>query len=144
MRSEQEHGRQMNRGIESLVEKVFMTLPDRMKSEESLLYAGRRLNVRCLLGTRTSPLLVSITNGMIVDITPAPRIMPSWQFSFRASGRAWIEYWKPMPKPGWHDILALLKIREADLDGDLTLFMSHLQYFKDLLALPRGQVEATS
>ena len=48
-----------------------------------------------------------------------------------------IEYWRPEPEPGWHDLLALTKRGEASLEGDLHPFMAHLQYFKDLLALPR-------
>ena len=44
-----------------------------------------------------------------------------------------------MPAPGWHDLLALTKREEATLEGDLHLFMTHLQYFKDVLALPRLQ-----
>ena len=42
-----------------------------------------------------------------------------------------------MPRPGWHDLLALTKREEAVLEGDLHPFMAHLQYFKDVLALPR-------
>ena len=52
---------------------------------------------------------------------------------------AWAEYWQPAPRPGWHDLLALTKRREAMLEGDLHPFMAHLQYFKDVLALPRHQ-----
>ena len=43
----------------------------------------------------------------------------------------------PTPRPGWHDLLALTKRGEATLEGDLHPFMTHLQYFKDVLALPR-------
>ena len=39
--------------------------------------------------------------------------------------------------PGFYDLLALTKRGEAVLEGDLHPFMTHLQYFKDLLALPR-------
>ena len=42
-----------------------------------------------------------------------------------------------MPKPGFHDLLALTKRGEAVLEGELHPVMTHLQYFKDLLALPR-------
>jgi len=34
-------------------------------------------------------------------------------------------------------LFALTKRGEAVLEGDLHPFMTHLQYFKDLLALPR-------
>jgi len=36
-----------------------------------------------------------------------------------------------------HDLLALTKRGEAIIEGELHPFMIHLQYFKDLLALPR-------
>jgi hypothetical protein len=70
-------------------------------------------------------------------MTAQPTLMRSWRFSYRASPAAWTEYWEPMPRPGWHDLLALTKRGEAVLEGDLHPFMAHLQYFKDLLALPR-------
>ena len=63
--------------------------------------------------------------------------MRSWRFSYRASAAAWAEYWQARPRPGWHDLLALTKRGEAVLEGDLHPFMAHLQYFKDVLALPR-------
>ena len=59
------------------------------------------------------------------------------RFSYRASVAAWAEYWQPAPRPGFHDLLALTKRGEAVLEGDLHPFMTHLQYFKDVLALPR-------
>ena len=37
----------------------------------------------------------------------------------------------------WHDLLSLTKRNEAMLEGDIQPFMTNLQYFKDLLALPR-------
>jgi hypothetical protein len=47
------------------------------------------------------------------------------------------EYWQAAPRPGFHDLLALTKRGEAMLEGDLHPFMTNLQYFKDVLALPR-------
>jgi hypothetical protein len=69
--------------------------------------------------------------------------MPCWRFGYTASSRAWTEYWRPEPRPGWHDLLALTKRGEALLEGDLYPFMTHLQYFKDLLALPRSGISGT-
>jgi len=63
--------------------------------------------------------------------------MRSWRFSYRATAAAWAEHWQPAPKPGWHDLLALTKRGEAVLEGDLHPFIANLQYFKDVLALPR-------
>jgi len=40
-------------------------------------------------------------------------------------------------RPGWHDLFALTKRGAASMEGDLRPFLQYLQYFKDLLALPR-------
>ena len=42
-----------------------------------------------------------------------------------------------MPEPGWHDLFALTKRGAAAIEGDLRPLLQNLQYFKDLLALPR-------
>ena len=117
---------------------TFEKLPKLLDSDSALLRAGRLLNVDCLLGPADRPFLVSIRAGRIAEMSAAPKTMPSWRFGYTASPQAWIEYWRPEPKPGWHDLLALTKRGEAHLAGDLHPFMTHLQYFKDLLALPRS------
>lgn len=123
--------------VETGVADTFESIPRLLESDPALLRAGRWLNVDCLLGPTSQPFLVSIRQGRITAMSVAPRLMPSWRFGYTAPSRAWIEYWRPEPKPGWHDLLALTKRGEASLEGDLHPFMTHLQYFKDLLALPR-------
>jgi hypothetical protein len=71
-------------------------------------------------------------------MAPAPILMRSWRFAYRATPQAWTAFWEPMPKAGWHDLLSLTKRGEAVLEGDIQPFMTNLQYFKDLLALPRS------
>ena len=110
----------------------------------ALIARGQWLDCECLLGPVDHPFHVSICRGAIVDMTPAPVLMRSWRFAYRASPVAWAEYWQPMPRPGWHDLLALTKRKEATLEGDLHPFMTHLQYFKDLLALPRAHGRETA
>jgi hypothetical protein len=121
------------------VTRIFATLPALLDADSELLRTGRLLNVDCLLGPSDRPFLVSIRSGRITEMSAAPKTMPSWRFSYTASPQAWTEYWRPEPKPGWHDLLALTKRGEAQLAGDIHPFMTHLQYFKDLLALPRGK-----
>jgi hypothetical protein len=116
---------------------AFAGIPALLEQDPALIYRGRTLDCECLLGPVDHPFHVSIRGGSIVDLTPAPVLMRSWRFSYRASAAAWAEYWKPAPRPGWHDLLALTKREEATLEGDLHPFMAHLQYFKDVLALPR-------
>lgn len=126
------------------VTRTFETLPSLLQADHTLVRNGKLLNVDCLLGPIGGPFLVSIRQGLIIEMSAAPKTMPSWRFSYTASSSAWIEYWRPEPAPGWHDLLALTKNGEAFLTGDLHSFMTHLQYFKDLLALPRRVLSGTS
>jgi hypothetical protein len=127
-------------GNEAGVITAFMELPALLRADPSLVARGCQLNAACLLGSKDHPFHVSFAAGEIVDIRPTPILMRSWCFSYRASPAAWAEFWKPVPRPGWHDLLALTKNGEAILEGDLLPFMTHLQYFKDVLALPRAKL----
>ena len=122
---------------DAAVVKAFATIPALLEQTPALVMRGRFLDCDCLLGPMGRPFHVSIRAGRITDLTQAPVLMRSWRFSYRATPAAWAEYWQALPKPGWHDLLALTKRGEAVLEGDLHPFMAHLQYFKDLLALPR-------
>jgi len=130
--------------IDAAIMRAFFGIPALLEQAPALILRGRTLDCECRLGPMDHPFHVSIRGGRIIDLTPAPVLMRSWRFSYRASPAAWAEYWKPMPRPGWHDLLALTKREEATLEGDLHPFMAHLQYFKDVLALPRLHVSAVS
>jgi hypothetical protein len=130
-------------GGEAEVIAAFAELPRLLDADAALVARGTRLNVGCLLGSKDHPFHVSFASGRIVEMAPSPILMRSWTFSYRASPAAWTEFWKPMPRPGWHDLLALTKSGEAVLEGDLYPFMTHLQYFKDVLALPRASARVT-
>ena len=129
---------------DAAVIEVFASIPALLDQNAALMLRGRWLTCECLLGPLERPFHVSIRAGAIIDMTPAPILMRSWRFAYRASFAAWAEYWQPMPRPGWHDLLALTKRKEAVLEGDLHPFMTHLQYFKDLLALPRSHAGAVT
>lgn len=120
----------------------FRQLPALLEVNAALVERGRLLHVACLLGPTEHPFHVAIEAGRIVEMMPAPLLMRSWRFAYRASTIAWSEFWQPMPRAGWHDLLALTKRGEAVLEGDIKPFITHLQYFKDLLALPRGHAGA--
>ena len=71
-----------------------------------------------------------------------PRLMRSTVLTVRATDEAWRHHWRRMPEPGWHDLFALTKRGAASFEGDLRPLLQNLQYFKDLLALPRRLPEA--
>ena len=122
---------------DAAVIKAFAAIPALLEQAPALMVRGRFLDCDCLLGPTGHPFHVSIRAGRIVDLTAAPVLMRSWRFAYRATPAAWAAYWQPAPQPGWHDLLALTKRGEAVIEGDLHPFMAHLQYFKDVLALPR-------
>jgi hypothetical protein len=122
---------------DAAVIEAFAKIPALLDQTPALIVRGRFLDCECLLGPINHTFHASIRQGRIVDLTPSPVLMRSWRFSYRASVAAWAEYWRPAPRPGFHDLLALTKRGEAVLEGDLHPFMTHLQYFKDVLALPR-------
>jgi hypothetical protein len=122
---------------DAIVIKAFSEIPALLEAAPALQTRGRFLDCDCRLGPMEQPFFVAIRAGRILEFTAQVPLMRSWRFSYRATSLAWSEYWQPMPKPGFHDLLALSKRGEAVLEGDLHPFMAHLQYFKDLLALPR-------
>lgn len=102
-----------------------------------LVQRGRRLNLTFLLEVGATPYYVRVSGGRIAAVDKAPRLAPSWTFALRAAEVAWASHWTGVPPPGAHDLIAMLKTKRLRIEGELHPFMSHLRYFKDLLALPR-------
>jgi hypothetical protein len=116
----------------------FARLPQLMIADADLLRRGRWLSVACRVDIGDEPFYLSIRDGALAALDRGAALMRSTVFSFRATDEAWTNYWHPIPPPGWHDLFALTKRGAASIDGDLRPFLQNLQYFKDLLALPRG------
>jgi hypothetical protein len=116
----------------------FQRLPQLLSADGDLVRRGRWLNVDCRIDIGEEPFHLAFRDGALGGFERGSRLMRSSTFSFHATVEAWIEYWRPMPKPGWHDLFALTKRGAASMEGDLRPFLQHLQFFKDLLALPRG------
>jgi len=117
----------------------FAALPRLLAADEDLLRRGRWLTVECRVDVGNAPFFLSIRDGTLASLDRGARLMRSAAFSFRATDEAWTNYWKPMPDPGWHDLFALTKRGAASMEGDLRPLLQNLQYFKDLLALPRRE-----
>jgi hypothetical protein len=104
-----------------------------------LVRRGRFLDVTFLVEIGQTPYLVRIHRGRIEAIDKGPHIMPRWAFALRAPEAAWAAFWQPVPAPGFHDLIAMLKSGVLRIEGDQHPFMANLRYFKDLLTLPRAQ-----
>ncbi len=115
----------------------FAQLPHLLAADPDLVRRGRWLTVDCRIDVGSEPFFLAIHEGALAGLERGYKLMRSTAFSFRAGGEAWTRHWQALPAPGWHDLFALTKRGEASLEGDLRPFLRNLQYFKDLLALPR-------
>jgi len=119
----------------------FATLPQLLVADPDLLRRGRWVSVEFRVDIGAEPFFLTIRDGALVAIDRGPRLMRSVAFVVRGSDEAWTNYWRAIPEPGWHDLFALTKRGVASFDGDLRPLLQNLQYFKDLLALPRRLLE---
>jgi hypothetical protein len=112
-------------------------LPALANADAWLVQRGRYLSTVCQLQVGAVPFHLTIGAGRVAALERGPRPMTSWSFAIRASAPAWLRFWQPVPAPGWHDLFALTRHGEATVEGYLVPLLQNLQYFKDLLALPR-------
>jgi len=109
-----------------------------------LVHRGRGLDTTFLLECSDARALVQIRAGRVESVRKGPFVMPSWDFALRASSEEWARFWLPVPPPGHHDLMAMIKRRALRLEGDVRPFMTHLFYFKALLASVRPGVSLSA
>jgi hypothetical protein len=122
----------------ALCTRFQQSIPDRVNTDAHLVWRGRTLTADCLVGIGSTAFLLRIDAGRIREcLTHLPLLCP-WHFAVRGSVDGWSALWQDPPPPGWHDLFALSKRGEMRFEGNLQPFLAHLQYMKDVLALPRG------
>lgn len=121
----------------------FASLPALLVADGDLGRRGRWVKVECRVDIGQEPFFLAIDEGRLAGFERGARLMRSSAFTVRATDQAWSQLWQPVPAPGWHDLFALTKRGVASLDGDLRPLLQNLQFFKDLLALPRRQAEGS-
>jgi hypothetical protein len=108
------------------------------KADDRLAAQGRLVRAAVLIEAGDQAALVTITDGAVTAVADANAlVMPAWTFALRAPETEWAQFWEPDPRPGHHDLFALLRRKQLRIEGDIHPFMSNLFYFKALLALPR-------
>jgi hypothetical protein len=117
---------------------MIETLLQKVNSDPWLVHRGRFLSTQFLLEIGTIQYLIRVQEGHIESVRQGPFVMPRWSFALRASTATWEAFWQPLPKPGFHDLMAMLKFRTLKIEGDQYPFMCHLQYLKDVLTTLRG------
>jgi hypothetical protein len=121
---------------------VLERLPALVNADAWLLHRGRFLTTDCVIQVGRVPYHVAFTGGRITSLERGPKLMTTWSFAIRASARAWLKHWQPVPDAKWHDLFALTRYGEAVVEGHLLPLMQNLQVVKDMLAKPRGAPRA--
>jgi hypothetical protein len=108
------------------------------RADDRLVGQGQLVRTKLLIDAGEQAAVVTIVDGRVTQIVDAgTRVMPAWTFALRSPAHEWEQFWAPAPRPGHHDLFALLRRRQLRIEGDMYPFMSNLLYFKALLALPR-------
>lgn len=119
---------------------LFERLPELVSSDSDLVRRGALCNAELEVGLGDVTYYLKIAAGSVAGLERQSGPTRQRQFALRATAEAWRKFWMPMPEPGWHDLSALTKRGVATLEGDITPYMTHLQFFKDTFALPRRLV----
>jgi hypothetical protein len=113
---------------------VIESIADKVNSDQWLVHRGRYVDTCFLVELGSESYLVTIHAGRIESVRTGPFVMPRWTFALRASKDAWNAFWEPKPKPGFHDLMAMIKLRTLKIEGDQYVFIANLMYFKDVFA----------
>jgi hypothetical protein len=117
-------------------------LPDRVRCDPVLLRRGRNLTAAWQLVVGDESYLVRIIEGRVTEAQPVPAVAKSADFAMIAEPAIWDRMLAGEPPPGDHDFFAFLKRKELQIIGDLHPLMSHLLYFKGLLAALRSEARS--
>jgi hypothetical protein len=122
---------------------MIEALKQRVNDDAALVRRGRYLTTIFLLEVGPTAWLISIFEGRVVSVTRGPFVMPSSSFALRAPEAEWQKFWSKRPPPGSNDLMALIRRRVLEAEGDLQILMAHLRYFKEALAKLRPEGAAT-
>jgi hypothetical protein len=113
---------------------MFKSLIDDNEKRSQLSIMAQYLNTCFMISTIENEYLVNIEKGVVKNVEEGPFVMPSYVFKLTAPKNEWIKFLQNTPQPGSHDIIAMLRRKVLKFEGDLHPLMSHLLYFKLLLA----------
>jgi hypothetical protein len=115
-----------------------ITLPALVEADPWLVARGRLLTGTILVDLGDESWLLDVEAGRVTGVRDArAAVMPRWDFALRAPREEWDAFFEPQPRPGHHDLMALRRRQVLQVEGDVRLFMIHLQWLKDVLALLR-------
>ncbi len=115
----------------------FESIARRVNADARLVHRGRYLSADLKVVVADVPYLLRIRGGRVESLQSQMPLFAPADLVIRGTGEAWAALWEPMPRPGWHDLFALTKRGAMAIEGNSHVLFAHLQYLKDVLALPR-------
>ena len=112
-------------------------IQDQVNADPALVHRGRWTSADMLLEIGDAGYVVAIRSGRIESVRPVALPVSAWDFAIRGTAEAWAEFWKPLPKPRHHDLIALIREGKMRFEGNLDLLMANLLYIKLVLETPR-------
>lgn len=112
-------------------------LQELVNADAALVRRGRWMSADMLLQIGDKAHVVKIREGRIDRIEDANVYVTPFDFKIRGTEEAWDEFWKPMPKPKHHDIIALIRAGKMQIEGNVELAMAHFLTLKLMLEKPR-------
>ena len=112
-----------------------LLLPDTiaaLNADPMLRRWDRLLDADILLEVGPAATRLVVRDGQLLRATEGPFVMPSWTVALRAEPGDWAKFMAPEPPPGFHDLMALIRLGSLRVEGDLRPFMQHLFWFKAL------------
>lgn len=123
--------------LEADLRSRLLQLGELANRDAALVERGRFVTLDFQVVVGAQGYFVRVAEGRVAGIDEGPRRMRSCAFVLAAAAEAWQTFWTPVPPRWYHDLFAMNKKGLLTIEGNLHPFMANLQFFKDLLALPR-------
>ncbi len=112
---------------------MFETLLDRANADPNVRRLGRTCTTEFALVEDGKPWHVVVRAGVVEAVLEGPFRMRGHSFRIDAPADVWRDFRRPAPPPGRHDIFAMSATGAARIEGDMTVLLGHLAFFKALL-----------
>lgn len=119
------------------VHETLKMIQSRLLERPYLLRLGQLFSTTVLIQANEDRFFLAFENGALKSIILNPDIRLPWSFALRTDEDALVEFWRPFPMAGYHDIFGLAKIGRTEIEGDIILLVKNLRFFKETLALGR-------
>ena len=100
-----------------LLNQRFARIAPAVNADAHLVHRGRTLTGALLVEIGDTPHLLRLEAGRIAAVQRRFPLFQERLLTIRGSARAWQALWQPVPEPGWHDLFALTKRGEMQVEG---------------------------